>query len=221
MAIAKLLGFDLCPRLTDVGGRKLHLPRGIPVPARLEPMTERITVGQTARAGWDDLLKLVTSLKAGYGSASTIIDRHGSAARGMPVYECGTVLGKVPRTLFLLDYLVNPSFQREIHRTLNQGESVHPLQRALMAGRIEAKHGRSTQEMTAISEELTLLNNAVMAWNAEQMQRVVTDGGPTRYPDGHLARIAPVAYKHIHLNGVLSFQIEDARHLVRLRAGRA
>src|SRR3546814_10240419 len=75
----------LCPRLTDVGGRKLHLPRGIPVPARLEPMTERITVGQTARAGWDDLLKLVTSLKAGYGSASTIIDRHGSAARGMPV----------------------------------------------------------------------------------------------------------------------------------------
>src|SRR3546814_7878812 len=38
MAIAKLLGFDLCPRLTDVGGRKLHLPRGIPVPARLAPM---------------------------------------------------------------------------------------------------------------------------------------------------------------------------------------
>src|SRR3546814_20950253 len=101
----------------------------------------------------------------------------------MPVYEFGTVLGKGPRTLFLLDYLVNPSFQREIHRTLNQGESVHPLQRALMAGRIEAKHGRSTQEMTAISGALTLLTNAVMAWNAEQMQRVVTDGGPTRYPD--------------------------------------
>lgn len=221
MAVAKLLGFDLCPRLTDVGGRKLYLPRGIPVPARIEPMTERITVGQTARAGWDDLLKLVTSLKAGYGSASTIIDRHGSAARGMPVYECGTVLGKVLRTLFLLDYLVNPGFQREVHRTLNQGESVHPLQRALMAGRIEAKHGRTSQEMTAISGALTLLTNAVMAWNAEQMQRVVADGGSALYPDAHLARIAPVAYKHINMNGVMRFRIEDAHHLVRARARRA
>src|SRR3546814_16685525 len=114
----------------------------------------------------------------------------------MPVYEFGTVLGKGPRTLFLLDYLVNPSFQREIHRTLNQGESVHPLQRALMAGRIEAKHGRSTQEMTAISGALTLLTNAVMAWNAGQMQRAVTEGGPPRYPDAHMARNAPAAYKH-------------------------
>src|SRR3546814_16476579 len=93
--------------------------------------------------------------------------------------------------------------------------------RALMAGRIEAKHGRSTQEMTAISGALTLLTNAVMAWNAEQMQRVVTDGGPTRYPDAHLARIAPVAYKHINMNGVMRFRIEAARQLVRLRAGRA
>src|SRR3546814_17643800 len=112
----------------------------------------------------------------------------------MPVYECGTVLGKVPRTLFLLDYLVNPSFQREIHRTLNQGESVHPLQRALMAGRIEAKHGRSTPEMTAIFGALTLLTNAAMAWNAEQMPRVVTDGGPTRSPAAHPARAAPAPH---------------------------
>src|SRR3546814_15978584 len=117
MAIAKLLGFDLCPRLTDVGGRKLHLPRGIPVPARLEPMTERITVGQTARAGRDDLLKLVTSLTAGYGSASTIIERKGNAARGLPVYECGNVLGKVPRTLFLLDHRCTNNSQRKINRT--------------------------------------------------------------------------------------------------------
>src|SRR3546814_16983188 len=92
--------------------------------------------------------------------------------------------------------------------------------RALMAGRIEAKHGRSTQEMTAISGALTLLTNAVMAWNAEQMQRVVTDGGPTRYPDAHLARIAPVAYKPINRNGVMRFRSEDARHLLLLRSGR-
>ena len=32
MALAKLLGFDLCPRLADLGDRKLFVPRGIEVP---------------------------------------------------------------------------------------------------------------------------------------------------------------------------------------------
>src|SRR3546814_11167697 len=85
-----------------------------------------------------------------------------------------------------------------------------------MAGRIEAKHGRSTQEMTAISGALTLLTNAVMAWNAEQMQRVVTDGGPTRYPAAHMARHAPVDYKQINTKGVMRFRLADTRPPGRL-----
>jgi hypothetical protein len=37
------------------------------------------------------------------------------------------------------------------------------LQRALMAGRIEARHGRTLAEAAAISGALTLLTNIVMA----------------------------------------------------------
>ncbi|MEQ8950381.1 hypothetical protein, partial [Parvibaculum sp.] len=62
---------------------------------------------------------------------------------------------------------------------------------------------------------------AVMAWNAEQMQRIVTEGGPALYPDAHRARIAPVAYKRINTNGVMRFRIEESHNLVRQRARRA
>ncbi len=41
MAIAKLLGFDLCPRLRDLRERKLFVPRAWPVPERLEAVTVR------------------------------------------------------------------------------------------------------------------------------------------------------------------------------------
>ena len=63
-----------------------------------------------------------------------------------------------------------------MHRVLAQGESIHQLQRAIFAGRIEAKHGRSLREVVAISGALTLLTNIVMAWNTAAMQEVVDRG---------------------------------------------
>ena len=112
LAAAKLLGFDLSPRLAGLASRKLYLPQGVKVPTALEPMVERVRISRLAREGWDGMLQLVSSLKAGYGSAATILDRHGSAARGTPVFECGTLLGKVLRSLFLADYLTKPNVRR-------------------------------------------------------------------------------------------------------------
>jgi TnpA family transposase len=46
--------------------------------------------------------------------------RFGSAARGDPLYEVGVGIGRLPRTIFLADYFVNPTFRRELLRVLNR-----------------------------------------------------------------------------------------------------
>jgi len=214
LAAAKLLGFDLLPCLANLADRKLYLPPGVKVPAELEAMVSRVKITPMARRGWDGLLHLSASLKMGYGSAVTILDRHGSAAQGTPVFECGTLVGKVVRSLFLLDYLINPAFRREVHRVLVQGEAVHLLQRALMAGRIEARHGRSIRAVTAISNAPTLLTNIVMAWNTQAMQAVIGNAPPGAFPAEH---IAPVAFKHINMQGKMHFDIENHGHLIQSR----
>lgn len=38
MAVAKLLGFDLCPRLRNLAERKLYLPRRLAAPDKLTPV---------------------------------------------------------------------------------------------------------------------------------------------------------------------------------------
>lgn len=215
MAAAKLLGFDLSPRLADLSNRKLYLPQGIVVPSELEPVVERIRPSRMSREGWDGLLKLVASLKAGYGSVATIIERHGSAASGTPVFECGTLVGKVVRSLFLLDFLTKAEFRREVHKLLSQGESVHQLQRALMAGNIKAKQGRTLREITAVSGALSLLTNIVMLWNTQAMQQAVERLATGDIPEEHLARIAPVAHRHINMNGKMRFALEDYAWLAR------
>lgn len=209
MSTAKLLGFDMSPRLADLSSRKLYLPVGIVAPAILEPVIERVKVTRLQHKGWDPMLQLVASLNAGYGSVATIIERHGSAATGTPVFECGTLIGKVLRSVFLLDYLTKFDFRREVHRLLSQGESVHQLQRALMAGHIEAKHGRTMREITAVSGALSLLANIVMAWNTDAMQLVINRMPAERLPATHLAHIAPVAFRHINMHGEMHFALDD------------
>lgn len=140
----------------------------------------------------------------------TALDLFGSAAKGDPAYECGNTLGKLLRTIYLCDLLGNPGFRRGLQRVLNQGESVHELQRAIHNGPIRAKQGRSREELTAISGALTLLTNVVMAWNTARMQRFAdTSWGPRG--SSALARIAPVAFGHINMRGIFNFSLGALR----------
>jgi hypothetical protein len=94
----------------------------------------------------------------------------------------------------------------EILDLLNQGEAVHSLQRAVYNGMITAKHGRTMEELGAISGALALLANIVMAWNTHHLQLAI-DQAPGAYPDEVLKDIAPISYKHINLRGILTFDL--------------
>jgi hypothetical protein len=89
---------------------------------------------------------------------------------------------------------------------LNQGEAVHSLQRAIHNGMITAKHGRTTEQLGAISGALTLLANIVMAWNTHRIQAVI-DRTPNDHPDDVLSRLAPIGHKHINMRGILTFDL--------------
>jgi len=206
MTLAKLVGFDLCPRLARLKKRRLYLPKGLDVPQTLQPIVAETVSRRAIGRGWDGLLRLGASVKHGWYPATEALDRFGSAAAGDPVYEAGDALGKLLRSLYLCDYLSNPIFRTEVLDLLNQGEAVHSLQRAIHNGMITAKHGRTTEQLGAISGTLTLLANIVMAWNSHRMQAVI-DQAPNDYPDAVLSQFAPIGHKHINMRGILNFDL--------------
>ena len=179
MALAKLVGFDLCPRLAGLKKRRLYLPKGLEVPQVLQPIVAETVSRRAIGRGWEGLLRLGASVKHGWDSATAALDRFGSAAAGDPVYNAGDALGRLLRTLYLCDYLSNPVFRMEVLDLLNQGEAVHSLQRAIHNGMITAKQGRTTEELGTISGALTLLANIVMAWNTHHLQAMI-DRAPER-----------------------------------------
>lgn len=210
MTVAKLLGFDLCPQLRDLAERRLYLPRAIELPENLERIAVTNVSEPAVIKGWDELLRLIASIRSGRLSPKAALERLGSAARGDPMHKAADQLGRLLRTLFLCDYFSNDEFRREIHTLLNRGESVHQLQRAIYYGRLAAERGRRRDEIRAISGSHALLTNIVIAWNTMKMQAVVDRWRKEKHPieDAWIRRMGPVHFGNVNFRGLIAFGVE-------------
>jgi TnpA family transposase len=216
MALANLVGFDLAPRLAGMNKRKLYLPRGLDVPASLQPVVSETVSTNAITQGWDPLLRIAASTKNGWCSATYVLDRFGSAARGDEAFQAGDAFGRLLLTRFLGAYLGDPAFRGMNDALLSQGESVHTLQRAIYSGPIGARHGRTPEQMAAISSALTLLANVIMTWNATRIGEVRARTLDI-FPDHHIMHIAPNAHEHINTKGVITIDVSP--HRDRLLSG--
>ncbi|MGB7181365.1 MAG: Tn3 family transposase, partial [Burkholderiaceae bacterium] len=210
MGLASLLGFKLCPRLARLRERKLYVASNTYVPKALRSVAVPVSL-KSLHSQWDDLLRLAASIREGWCSASQILARFGSDARGDPLYQAAVTYGRLVRTQYLCEYFTDPKFRMAIRRVLNHGESVHQLQRTIRPDATGPKRGRSRDEQRAISGSLSLLSNLVMSWNTQKIQIMVDS------PDSHqigldvadIASVGPVATSHINFRGVLHFPIEE------------
>jgi TnpA family transposase len=157
------------------------------------------------------------SINDGYGSATFLLERFGSAARNSRLHRAGTQWGQWWDSLYLCDYAAQPPFRRSINRILVRGESVHQLERVIHAGPIRVDRGRRRDEKVMISGALTLLTNAVIAYNTWKLHQVLERSREAGQPvpsDEILAHIAPIAFRHINFQGIYRFPLE--RYLDRL-----
>src|SRR5450759_257380 len=79
MALARLLGFDLCPRLKELKQRHLFLPRGTKVPSEIAAVCEANVDTALIEKHWDSLVHLSASVMSGHASAVAALARFGSA----------------------------------------------------------------------------------------------------------------------------------------------
>jgi len=207
MALAKALGFDICPRFAGISDRKLYVFPDTPVPDSLLPVTSSTLSRRAIAQGWDGFCRLAASTKGGWCSAVWAMRRNGAASVGEPVQRTADQLGKLLRTMYLCDYLSNENFRGEVEKLLARGEAVHPLQRALHDGAIRYRRGRTLEQLKAVSGALTLLSNIVIIWNAIRFDEITKDPS-FKHDVKHMAHIAPIHFRHINLRGMFQFDLK-------------
>lgn len=208
MGQAKLLGFDLCPRLKSLRDRKLYLPASVKVPLALESVSSGDVNLNVVRKHWDELVRIAASIETGQTTAVIALTRFGSAAANDPVYRAGVYLGRLVRSLFLCDYFISEPFRRTINRILVHGEAVHQLQRAICMGAFSKPRGQREEELVALSGSLTLLSNICLAWTTARIQAAVPEWRKEKTL-ASLRAISPAHFRNINFRGTFRFAIAN------------
>ncbi|MGV8295322.1 Tn3 family transposase, partial [Pseudomonas aeruginosa] len=122
-ALMHLLGFRFAPRIRDLGDTKLYIPKGDATYEALKPMIGGTLNIKHVRAHWDEILRMATSIKQGTATASLMLRKLGSYPRQNGLAVALRELGRIERTLFILDWLQSVELRRRVHAGLNKGEA--------------------------------------------------------------------------------------------------
>lgn len=112
-------------------------------------------------------------------------------------------LGRIERTLFILDWLQSVELRRRVHAGLNKGEARNSLARAVFFNRLGEIRDRSFEQQRYRASGLNLVTAAIVLWNTVYLERATQAMGDTGKPvDGELLQyLSPLGWEHINLTG--------------------
>jgi TnpA family transposase len=201
-ALCMLLGFQFAPRIPDLKHRRLYCfgkPSDYPT---LEPLIAGSINVALIRAHWSEILRIVASIRAGTVAPSVIMRQLASFPRQNGIAAALRELGRLERTLFMLDWVEDPELRRETGQELNKGESRNSLSRAVFIHRLGEIRDRTYENQQHRASGLNLIVTAIILWNTRYLERAVATLRQTEdVPDYLLAHLSPLGWEHINLTG--------------------
>lgn len=196
-------GYRLTPRMRNLGDRKLFVigPRADYAP--LAPLIGGTANLSVVEENWDELLRLWASIGAGLVPPSVILKKIAAAPRQNTLAKALKEIGRIERSIFICDWLLEPVLRRRAHGNLNKGETRHSLARAVFLHQLGELRDRIAETMAYRACGLNLVVNAIILWNTVYLSRAVTfvrEQG-VEIPDRLLAQVAPIPWGHIGITG--------------------
>ena len=202
-ALMNLLGYRFAPRIRDLKDTRLYVPKGGPGCPELGAMVGGTINSAQVRLHWDEILRLASSIKQGTVTASLMIRKLGSYPRQNGLSVALRELGRIERSLFILEYLQNIDLRKRVQAGLNKGEARNALARAVFFNRLGEIRDRSFEQQRHRASGLNLITAAIVLWNTIYIERAVEqlriDG---EVADEELLQyLSPLGWDHINLTG--------------------
>jgi len=154
-------------------------------------------------SNWPDILRIAATMTAGTIAPSQILRKLSSYPRQNDLAAALREIGRVERTLFMMEWVLDVNMQRRAQVGLNKGESHHALKNALRIGRQGEIRDRTSEGQHYRMAGLNLLTAIIIYWNTARLGEAVIQrekAGLSVEPD-LLAHISPLGWAHILLTG--------------------
>jgi TnpA family transposase len=207
-AATSLLGYMFIPRIRDLASKRLHVFDPQAVPKELKGLTGGRIRETTIIANWPDVLRSIATMLSGRMQPSHLLKKLAARPRQHDLALALREIGRVERTLFIIEWLLNTEMQHRAQIGLNKGEAHHALKGALRIGRQGEIRDRTTEGQHFRIAGLNLLTAIIIYWNTKQIGIAVAQrqkAGLDCSPD-LLAHISPLGWAHILLTGEYRWQ---------------
>ena len=207
-----LLGFQLMPRLKNIGGQKLYRPKaGEPdAYSNLQLVLTRPINWELITQNYDMMIKFATAMRLGTAETEAILRRFTRTGPQHPAYLAFLELGRAVKTIFLCRYLESEEVRREVQEGLNVIENWNGANDFILYGKQGefATNRLDQQELTALS--LHLLQSCLVYINTLLIQRVLAEPEQfQRMQKEDLRGLTPLIYSHVTPYGMFRLDLSE------------
>jgi len=154
-------------------------------------------------AHWDRMGQCFAAFAAGHTTASVALKRLLACGPRNHFYRAVRELGRLYKTIFILDYLTDPALRRRGRRGVLQGEQLHAWARHVHYGKRGHADGRACQQQMSRASCLVLILAAIIYWQILEIDSVLRHWDPAE--DGIdlalLTHMSPLGWDNIVLYG--------------------
>jgi len=221
--LAHLLGIKLMPRIRNWKDLTLFRPRKDEKYDHIDELFTDTIDWDVISKHWDDMLRVVISVKMGRVSASSILRRLGTFSRKNSLYKAFSELGQVVRTIFLLKYISDPAVRSTIQAATCKSESFNDLIKWIRFGGDETLKENDRDEQRKLIKYNHLVANLVIFHNVCTLTRLLNELAKEGYEfdEETIAAISPYIREHINRFGAyilnLKRQLTLPSHAVPLK----
>ncbi len=202
-AATSLLGYRFIPRIKDLPSKRLHVFDRHGVPNEIKGLVGDKIRENTIIANWPDVLRCIATMLSGRMQPSQLLKKLAARPRQHDLAIALREIGRIERTLFIIEWLLDTDMQRRAQIGLNKGEAHHALKSALRIGRQGEIRDRTTEGQHFRIAGLNLLTAIIIYWNTKQLGYAVVarKKAGLETPAYLLAHISPLGWAHIILTG--------------------
>ena len=200
----------LAPRLRDLKDWRLHaFETAEAYPTLKHHIGERVDAA-AIREGWDEALRIGISIEDRVLAPSTVLKKLAALPKTNVVSRALREIGRIERTLFMIEWYSRPELRDRCRVGLNKGEAGNKLARAVFFHeRGEIRDG-SFESQAFRASGLNLVISAIVLWNTAYLSRAVESlrAEGHELPDDLIRHISPQIWEHINLIGIYDWRRE-------------
>ncbi|TDQ45009.1 Tn3 family transposase [Permianibacter aggregans] len=210
--LSYLLGIKLMPRIRNIKDLVFFRPDKATRYQHIDSLFRDSIDWELIERHYLDLMRVAISIKSGRITPSTLLRRLGTASRKNRLYYAFRELGRVVRTKFLLQYIMDIELRRTIHAATNKSEQFNDFAKWLFFGGQGIIAENIRHEQRKVIKYNHLVANMIILNNVHRMTTSLKHLRQSGFEINEkvLAALAPYRTTHINRFGDYTLDLERA-----------